>query len=298
MHIKQILVAGLLLTGSLTACKSPDVGPSDQDIFQANQNDILTYAQTRGLTGKTTASGVYVAITKPTTAATPAVPAEGLEAEVNYTIYALVPGTTAGTIVERFADSTFNTKPRYIPIIVATPGLTEGLLAMHEGDQADVLLPSFYGFGREGSVNGVVPANAPIRLDTRLRRVRTEDQQISEYLTTNRLIPTETTASGARIIKTVTNTSGALPSSGQTLAVRYRGQLLRSASAFDSTGAGTAAFKLGDTVPGFNESLAALRVGEKATVVFPSKAGYGASGRGSIPPYAPLRFDIELVSAQ
>jgi len=37
--------------------------------------------------------------------------------------------------------------------------------------------------------------------------------------------------------------------------------------------AGTAAFKLGDTVPGFNESLATLRVGEKATIVFPSKAG-------------------------
>ncbi len=298
MRTNQILLAGLLLTGSLTACKNADVGPTDQDVSQANQNDILSYARTKGLNGKSTATGVYVAVTKPTTLPAPVAVAEGLEAELTYTIYALVPGSTAGTITERLADSTFATKPRYIPIVASSPGLTEGLLTLREGDQADILLPSFYGFGREGSVNGLVPPDAPIRLDTRLRRVRTEDQQISEYLTANKITPTETTASGARLVKTTVNPTGALPSSGQTLAVRYRGQLLRSKSAFDSTGTGTVAFKLGDTVPGFNESLATLRVGEKATIVFPSKAGYGAAGRGTIPPYAPLRFDIELVSAQ
>ena len=298
MRTKQILVVGLLLTGSLTACKTPDVGLSDDQIYQANQNDILMYAKNKGLTGKSTATGVYVAITKPTTAPTPVVAVEGMEAEFTYTIYALVAGATAGTVTERFADSTYATKPRYVPLVASAPGLTEGLLAMREGDQADVLLPSPYGFGRDGSADGVIPANAAIRLDTRLRRLRTEDQQISEYLTANKLTPTDMTASGARIIKTVTNPAGALPSSGQSLAVRYRGQVLRSTSAFDSTGTGTVAFKLGDTVPGFNESLASLRVGEKATIVFPSKAGYGASGRGSIPPYSPLRFDIELVSAQ
>jgi len=298
MRTKQILIAGLLLTGSLTACKSPDVGPTDEAIFQANQSDILAFAKNKGLNGKSTATGVYIAITKPGSSTGSPIPAEGLEAELNYTVYALIPGATAGTITERLADSTFTTRLRYIPIVITTPGLTEGLLAMREGDQADILLPSFYGFGREGSANGLVPPNSPIRLDTRLRRLRTEDQQISEYLTANKLNPTATTASGARIVKTAVNATGALPSSGQTLAVRYRGQLLRSMSAFDSTGAGTAAFKLGDTVPGFNESLATLRVGEKATIVFPSKAGYGAAGRGSIPPYAPLRFDIELISAQ
>jgi len=298
MRTKQILIAGLLLTGSLTACKNADVGPTDQDISQANQNDILTFAKNKGLNGKSTVTGVYVAITKPSAIPTPVAVAEGLEAELNYTIYALLPGSTAGTIVERLADSSFATKSRYLAVVATNLGLTEGLLTMREGDQADILLPSFYGFGRDGSANGLVPANTPIRLDTRVRRVRTEEQQISEYLTANKLTPSATTASGARIVKTAVNPAGALPSSGQTLAVRYRGQLLRSTSAFDSTGTGTAAFKLGDTVPGFNESLATLRVGEKATIVFPSKAGYGATGRGGIPPYAPLRFDIELISAQ
>ncbi len=296
MRTQQFFLAGIFLAGSLTACKSPDAGPTDPDIFQADQATIQTYATSKGLKGKLTTSGVYVAITQP--ASSSLSPTEGVEAEVNYTIYALLPGTTPGTVTERFVDSVYTTKPRYIPITLSPSGLGEGLIAMHEGDRADLLLPSIYGFGREGSTGGLVPPNTPIRLDTRLRRVRTEDQQISEYLTVNKLTPTETTASGARIVKTMTNPSGALPSSGQTLAVRYRGQLLRNTSAFDSTGAGTVAFKLGDTVPGFNESLATLRVGEKATIVFPSKAGYGPAGRGNIPPYAPLRFDIELVSAK
>jgi len=299
MRSAPIIIQSLFLAAGLAACSTPDVGLTDEAIFQANQTDILSYAQRKGLNGKVTASGVYVAITKPTASTAPVTVAEGLEAEVNYRLYALISGTGSSTAVtERFVDSTFATQPRYVPIVASSLGLTEGLLAMREGDQADILLPSFYGFGRDGSTNGLVPPNAVIRLDAQLRRVRTEDQQISEYLTANKLTPTETTASGARIVKTVVNSAGALPSSGQNLAVRYRGQLLRSKSAFDSTGTGTASFKLGDTVPGFNESLATLRVGEKATIVFPSKAGYGSAGRGTIPPYAPLRFDIELVSAQ
>ena len=296
MQINQILVAGLLLTGSLTACTTPDTGPTDAEIFQSDQNTIQAYAKNKGLTGKLTASGVYIAITQPSSSSLS--PAEGLEAEYTYTAYALLPGTTAGTFIERFGDSTYATKPRYAIILSTVAGISEGLVAMHEGDRADMFLPSFYGYGREGSADGLVPPNTAVRLDTRLRRVRTEAQQIDDYLTANKLVPTEITASGARIIKTVVNPAGALPTATQSLAVRYRGQLLRSTIPFDDTGTSTVAFKLGGTVPGFDESLARLRVGEKATIVFPSSAGYGTTGKGSIPPYAPLRFDIELVSAQ
>jgi FKBP-type peptidyl-prolyl cis-trans isomerase FklB len=51
-------------------------------------------------------------------------------------------------------------------------------------------------------------------------------------------------------------------------------------------------------VDGFKGALSKMKyVGEKAVTVFTSELGYDYSGSGSgIPPYAPLRFDLEYVS--
>ena len=51
-------------------------------------------------------------------------------------------------------------------------------------------------------------------------------------------------------------------------------------------------------VDGFKGALSLMKyVGEQATVLFTSALGYSTTGRGStIPPYAPLRFDLEIVS--
>ena len=49
-------------------------------------------------------------------------------------------------------------------------------------------------------------------------------------------------------------------------------------------------------IPGFARTLARMKAYEKGTGIFISGLGYGYSGSGTkIPPYAPLRFDIELV---
>lgn len=51
-------------------------------------------------------------------------------------------------------------------------------------------------------------------------------------------------------------------------------------------------------VDGFKGALSLMKyVGEKGTVLFTSSLGYASNGSGkSIPPYAPLRFDLEIVS--
>ena len=295
MRKSYSLLFSVLLIGGLAACSQQDVGPSDNEILQEDKTAITAYANSRNLGGSMTSNGVYYATVKPASASAIA-PTTGQEVEFNYSLYQLLGNNSSAVLTESFVDSAYTTKSSYVYVVSSNPGLTEGLLQMHEGEQGIILLPSIYAFGRNGS--GTIQPNTPVRINITLKRVRSEEQQISEYLTANKLTPTEVTSSGLRFIRTTTNSTGAVPTPTQTLTMRYRGQLLRSATAFDSTGTGTYSARASDFIPGFAEGIAKLRVGEKATLVFPSKIGYGLTGYQVIPAYAPLRFDVELVSIQ
>ena len=57
-------------------------------------------------------------------------------------------------------------------------------------------------------------------------------------------------------------------------------------------------FKLGvgQVIPGWDEGISLLKVGDKARFVIPSYLAYGSQGAGGvIPPNANLIFDVELV---
>jgi len=55
----------------------------------------------------------------------------------------------------------------------------------------------------------------------------------------------------------------------------------------------------GEVIPGWDEGLQLLNEGSKATFIIPSKLAYGERGAGGdIPPYATLRFDVELVKVR
>lgn len=102
-----------------------------------------------------------------------------------------------------------------------------------------------------------------------------------------------------------TGTSAAVPTvavAGTTANVKYTG-FLYSASAAGTKGTqfdtGQFEFKLGSgtVIPGFDQAVTGMKVGEKKTVRIAAALAYGAAGSGaSIPPNADLVFDIELVS--
>ncbi len=123
-----------------------------------------------------------------------------------------------------------------------------------------------------------------------------ENQKIEEYISSKKLTVTEKTTTGLRYIITKANPSGAKLLKGQSVSVNYAGRFL-SDKQFD---AGVFPFTLGigQVVEGFDEGVLKMRVGEKATLIFPSILGYGTRGQGSIPGYSPLIFDIEVVSAK
>ena len=109
-----------------------------------------------------------------------------------------------------------------------------------------------------------------------------------------------TTPTGLTYLVTLRGT-GRAPRAGEEVAVHYTG-LLTDGTVFDSsrTRGQPITFRLGEgrVIKGWDEAVARLRVGDRATLIVPPQLGYGARGAGGvIPPDATLIFVVELVSA-
>lgn len=93
--------------------------------------------------------------------------------------------------------------------------------------------------------------------------------------------------------------TGAKPKEGDKLSVHYTGTFL-DGTKFDSSRDRGAPmdfqYKVQRMVPGFEEGLMMLGKGGKGKFIIPYYAAYGPNGRGPIPAYADLMFDLEIVN--
>lgn len=120
-------------------------------------------------------------------------------------------------------------------------------------------------------------------------------EEIQKYLSDKGLTAT-TTDSGLHYIITQEGTGGH-PTLQNTVTVKYKGYLLDGTVFDETTGAQTATFPLTNLIKGWQEGIPLLKKGGKGTFLLPSVLGYGPQGSsGSIPPNAPLVFEIELVN--
>lgn len=291
MRKLQFSIFFALVVSGLTSCTKESADPTSK-FYSDNDVEIKAYQDKNG--GTTTTTGLYYKIMTPNPTGKQATVGEELEFSYKAT-----------NLKGQLVDSSVTTTPVYYPLGIQSvfPGLEQGLSLMREGEKATLLIPSYLAYNDQIKTN--LPAYSVVRFDVALNRSRNEEQQIDEYIAKNKLTLTEKTSTGVRFIRTVTNASGATPGIGQTLTIKYLGKQLRNSSAFDSTGTGTFDALLGQNkyVKGFEEGLSKMKIGEKATVIFPSSLGYGTAGviqsnRYVITPYAPLRFDLELVSAK
>ena len=107
------------------------------------------------------------------------------------------------------------------------------------------------------------------------------------------------TASGLRY-KVLKSGTGQKAERGQTVSVHYEGSLTNG-QVFDSSFRRDQPIEfqlgIGQVIPGWDEGIALLKVGDKARFVIPSELAYGSAGAGGvIPPNATLIFDVELMN--
>ncbi|WP_394420815.1 peptidylprolyl isomerase [Tenacibaculum mesophilum] len=109
------------------------------------------------------------------------------------------------------------------------------------------------------------------------------------------------TPSGLRY-KILQSGDGKQATKGAMVSVHYKGQLL-DGTVFDSSYKRKQpidfAIGVGQVIPGWDEGIQLLKVGDKARLVIPSDLAYGAQGAGGvIPPNATLIFDVELMNVK
>ena len=172
-------------------------------------------------------------------------------------------------------------------------GTELGILLMRTGESASMFLPYYLAYGNTSTSN--IPAYSPIRLEMKLIKLRTEVQQINEYITGKQFVVSERTSDNLVIIRTNTVTGDTL-GAGKSVNVKYVAKFL-DGTQFDA-GTIPVTTSTNGVIAGFDRAVRKMRRTEKAIIIFPSALGYGKNYiNGTVPiyPYTPLQFEIEIL---
>lgn len=135
---------------------------------------------------------------------------------------------------------------------------------------------------------------------SRAKRIA-EEKEKQEKILSDASKGFDKTDSGLRY-KITEKGNGKNATKGAMVSVHYKGQLL-DGTVFDSSYKRNEpiefAIGVGQVIPGWDEGIQLLQVGDKARMVIPSELAYGSRGAGGvIPPNAPLIFDVELMNVK
>lgn len=274
----------ILCIAALTSCiKTVDEVAKQED----NDKQIMEYMLANNLTPSKDTIGIYGILSN----LNPAAPklAFGDSLQINFSVY-LLDGTK---VTENEAGKPIALIHGFAPIY----GLHLALSWMRVGEKATMLLPYYAAYGTEGSTDGKVPGYTPVRMEVELLSVKSENSQISEYIAKNDYEVGLTTAENLNIVWLKKVEEGDTLGMGKKVTVAYRGFLL-SGKKFDE-GALEHLTGSSNLIKGFDQGLRKMKAGEKAIVIFPSSLGYGSrTDLETIPPFAPLSFEIEITKVE
>ena len=197
----------------------------------------------------------------------------------------------------------------------------EGLKMMHIGDSASFIVradSTFYTLFREPSMPKEFSVDDMMKFEIKLNDFYPESElaakqiqymkntypsetlaaenELNKYFKDNNIKP-KTTSTGLNYVITKEG-NGIRPNVGTLIKVHYTGKLL-DGTIFDSSVKRNEPFQfvlgIGQVIPGWDEGLQLLSKGEKAVLYIPYYLAYGDRGAGTIPPFATLIFEVELI---
>lgn len=290
------------VVGMISCDKGMDDSQDEQKIIE-NENAIKKYVADSNISVVRDTSGLFYSLT---TNPTGVKLVQGDEVKVRFNAY-LLNGTKVWTSEKDTAKSI--KYPFFSGYQFVVPGIELALRLMRTGDKVKIFAPFYLGFygNYEKPLTGYftsssIPAYSPVRIDLELISKSSEIDQINSYITQNKLTVSQRTVDNLVIIKTKSVATGDTIGIGKSIKIKYTGKLLNG-TVFDP-GTEPLQFITGDGkyIPGFDRGIRKLKVGEKATLVFPSKLGYSTGGRVNaegtnftIRPYQPILFDVEVL---
>jgi hypothetical protein len=296
----------LLAWAAVVACQQTEE-PFAARKTRDNSADIRSYLATNKIQADSTLSGLYYFVQNINSTAQK--PQIGDEITLSYVARRL-----DGVIV----DSTQVAYPytyirgpeqttagyRFTPVPAFEELMQTGTEKLREGDKVSLFVP--WTLRNSGAASLLAPLYTPLRYDIVVSKIRTEDEQIDDYIAYKKLKLTEKATNGLRFIKTLAYKDSTQIQFGNIVKILYVGRLVSNNRQFDPistsllssslsvTLADTATSNVGaSVVKGFNDGIYRLKYGEKGIIIFPSKLGYSSTPKSSIPAYSPLYFEIE-----
>jgi peptidylprolyl isomerase len=178
------------------------------------------------------------------------------------------------------------------------PGWEEALLLMKQGEKAKLIIPYQLAFGEQGRPP-LVPAKTDLILDVEILEVKAPVLPVAYNIAG--LTPVKT-ASGLQYYVVNKSNNPLQAGAGRTVKVHYTGYLA-DGTIFDSSieRGEPIEFPLGQgyVIPGWEEGISLMTVGDKLRLVIPYYLAYGEQGRPpAIPAKADLTFDVELIEVK
>ncbi len=198
-------------------------------------------------------------------------------------------------------------------------GWAEAISFMNPGDEWLVFVPSAEAFGTQ-PLGDVVPANSDlvyrVHLEGFLSASAMAAMESSEPQPASELIGPDMAAwqanfpwdparetvtmlpSGVSIVSLERGDGDRAPVDGEQVLIHYEGRLAATSTFFDSSWSNgePLEFEVGKFIPGFNEALKLMHIGDRIIVHIHADQAYGDRAVGDdIPPNSDLMFQIELL---